>query len=65
MNGRYKTVKFRRRFTIANPSNFIFPEIFEELDKIIYFSEAVRDAQHRGLRSGSSLVICWRRLCCA
>jgi hypothetical protein len=41
--GRYTRIKFRRRFKIANPSNFIFPEIFEELDKIIHFSKPVRE----------------------
>lgn len=41
--GRYKKITFRRRFKIANPSNFIFPEIFSQLDKTIHFSKPVRD----------------------
>jgi len=40
--GRYKKIRFSRRIKIANPSNFIFPEIFPELDKVIYFSKPVR-----------------------
>ena len=41
--GRYKQIKFSRRIKWANPSNFIFPEIFPDLDKIIQFSKPVRD----------------------
>ncbi len=41
--GRYKKIKFSRRTKWANPSNFIYPEIFPELDKIIQFSKPVRD----------------------
>jgi len=40
--GRYKKIKFRRRLKWANPSNFIYPEIFPELDKLIQFSKPVR-----------------------
>ena len=32
-----------REFKIANPSSFIFPEIFEELDRMIHFSKPVRE----------------------
>jgi hypothetical protein len=41
--GRYKKIKFSRRTKWANPSNFIYPEIFPELDKIIQFSKPIRD----------------------
>jgi hypothetical protein len=41
--GRYKKTKFSRRVIWANPSNFIYPEIFPELDKLIHFSKPVRD----------------------
>ena len=41
--GRYKKIKFSGRIKWANPSNFIFPEIFPDLDKIIQFSKPVRD----------------------
>jgi len=41
--GRYKKTKFSRRVIWANPSNFIYPEIFPELDKLIHFSKPVRE----------------------
>lgn len=41
--GRYKEIKLSRRIKWANPSNFIFPEIFPDLAKIIKFSKPVRD----------------------
>lgn len=41
--GRYKKIKFSRRIKWANPSNFIYPEIFSELDELIQFSKPVRD----------------------
>jgi HEPN domain-containing protein len=37
-----RKVKFARRIKWANPSNFLFPEIFPELEKLIQFSESVR-----------------------
>ncbi len=41
--GRYKKIKFSRRIKWANPSNFIFPEIFPDLNKIIQFSKPVQE----------------------
>jgi HEPN domain-containing protein len=40
--GRYKKISFSRRVKWANPSNFIYPEIFSELDELIQFSKPVR-----------------------
>ena len=40
--GRFKKIKFSRRVKWANPSNFIYPEIFPQLDKLIPFSKQVR-----------------------
>jgi hypothetical protein len=37
-----RKIKFGRRVKWANPSNFLFPEIFPELEKLIHFSEPVR-----------------------
>ncbi len=37
-----KSIRFGRRTKWANPSTFISPEIFPELDRIIHFSKPVR-----------------------
>jgi HEPN domain-containing protein len=54
--GRYKEIKFSRRIKWANPSNFIFPEIFPDLDKIIKFSKPVRDHFLRLLKRNNDAV---------
>lgn len=59
--GRYRTIRFSRRIKIANPSTFIFPEIFPELDKIIHFSKPVRAHFLRALGSTAAKASMLRR----
>jgi hypothetical protein len=41
--GRHRKVKFSRRLKWAMPRNFLSPEIFPELDRLIQFSKPVRE----------------------
>jgi hypothetical protein len=39
---RRRTIRFARRVKWANPTNFLYPEVFPDLDRLIRFSEPVR-----------------------
>jgi HEPN domain-containing protein len=59
--GRNRKIKFSRRIKWANPSNFIYPEIFTELDELIQFSKPVRDHFLRALRGNKDTPPSQRR----